>query len=74
MVKRTQYVKGKIPNFLAFSLPGWFHPYRRKAVMGKNIMLIKYILLEYLFLHKVPQLKGNRQEGTISPTVTEHSI
>ena len=27
MVKRTQYVKGKIPNFLAFSLPGWFHPY-----------------------------------------------
>ena len=42
--------------------------------MCKNIMLLKYILLEYLFLHKVPQLKGNRQEGTISPTVTEHSL
>ena len=27
MVKRTQCVKGKIPNFLAFSLPAWFHPY-----------------------------------------------
>ena len=27
MVKRTQYVKGKIPIFWAFSLPGWFHPY-----------------------------------------------
>ena len=27
MVKRSQYVNGKIPNFLPFSLPGWFHPY-----------------------------------------------
>jgi hypothetical protein len=27
VVKRTQYEKGKIPNFVAFSLPGCFHPY-----------------------------------------------
>ena len=27
VVKRTQCVKGKIPNLLAFSIPAWFHPY-----------------------------------------------
>ena len=33
MVKRTQCVKGKIPNLFAFYLPGWFHPY---ALINKD--------------------------------------
>ena len=27
VVKKTQYIKGKNPNFLAFLRSGWFFPY-----------------------------------------------
>ena len=51
MVKRTQYVKGKIPNFLAFSLPGWFHPYILNILVPKIWKplikeIINYIILQ----------------------------
>jgi hypothetical protein len=52
VVKRNQYVKGKIPNFLAFSLPGWFHPYvyRRVSLSAVDIILSKE---EYIFGPKI---------------------